>query len=89
MQSDFFNWPSLVQYQNEKRLTSQPEALSDEDSIEQQLRLDCWHFFISVLNKITLYLECQADDANEKQIMHRGQKNKIVLFFYEIVNCNL
>ena len=30
IQGDLFNWPSLVQYQHEKRLKSQPEALSDE-----------------------------------------------------------
>ena len=30
IQDDLFNWPSLVQYQNEKRQTSQPKALSDE-----------------------------------------------------------
>ena len=30
IQGDYFNWPPLVQYQDDETPTSQPEALSDE-----------------------------------------------------------
>ena len=37
----FFNWPSLVQYQNKTRPTSQPEAHLDE---RFRWRVTSWHF---------------------------------------------
>ena len=50
IQGDLFNWPSLVQYQHEKRLKSQPEALSDEGFHGTAAQFGSLAFFISVLN---------------------------------------
>ena len=40
-----------VQYQNEKRLTSQPEALSDEGYHRTTAPVGSLAFFISVMNR--------------------------------------
>ena len=45
-----FNWPFLVQYQNEKRLTSQPEALSNEGFHGNAGKVGLLAFFLSILN---------------------------------------
>ena len=43
----FFNWPPLVQYQNEKRLTSQPDALSHEGILGNAAPVGSLAFFVS------------------------------------------